>query len=221
MVHRTVSIAMLGGALVASGCIGGVIGGDAGPVTSQTVSQTGYTKIDLRGSADLVVEIGPEESIQLDGNQNRIDNVEVSVEDGVLVIREDGNGLFGGSRGKLKITVTAPSITSVVLSGSGDIDITGVEGESFAVAINGSGDIDVSGEVDSVSYAVSGSGDIAAKGLKAKSVTVSIRGSGDADVFASESLDASIAGSGDITYFGGAEDVKSQVAGSGDIVAGK
>ena len=221
MVQKTVSIAMLGGALAASGCIGAVMEGDGGPMTSQTISQTGYTEIDLRGSANLVVEIGPEESITIDGNENRVENVDIAVEDGVLVIREDGNGLFGRSRGDLKITVTAPSITSVVLTGSGDIEVTGVEGESFAVAINGSGNIDVSGEVDSVSYKVRGSGDISAKGLKAKHVTVSISGSGDADVFASESLDGKIAGSGDITYFGGAEDVKSKVAGSGDIAAGK
>ena len=49
MVLRTVSMAMLGGALATTGCIGAMIHGDGGPVTSQTVSQTGYTKIDLRG----------------------------------------------------------------------------------------------------------------------------------------------------------------------------
>jgi len=220
MLQKTVSIAMLGGALALSGCIG-VLHGDSGPMTSQTVSETGYTKIDLRGSADLVVEIGPADSITIDGNEDRVENVDISVEDGVLVIREDGDGLFGHSNGKLKITVTAPSITSVTLSGSGDIEITGAHGESFAVAIDGSGDIDVSGEVDSASFTVRGSGDIMAKGLKAKDVTVSISGSGDADVFATDSIDALIRGSGDITYFGGAEDVKDLVQGSGYISAGK
>ncbi|MCH8978175.1 MAG: DUF2807 domain-containing protein [Armatimonadetes bacterium] len=220
MVRKTVSIAMLGGVLASTGCIG-VLHGDGGPMTSQTVSQTGYTEIDLRGSADLIVKIGPEESIQLDGNEDRVENVDITVEDGVLVIREDGDGLFGHSNGDLTITVTAPSITSVKLSGSGDIDITGAHGESFAAAINGSGDIDVSGEVDSATLTIRGSGDIAAKGLKAKSVEVSISGSGDADVFASDSIDALIRGSGDITYYGGATKVKDKVQGSGDISAGK
>ena len=219
MVKNTVSIAILGGALATTGCIG-VLHGDSGPMTSQTVSQTGYTKIDLRGSADLVVEIGPEESITIDGNEDRVENVEITVEDGVLVIEEEGNGLFRHTRGDLKITVTAPSITSVALSGSGDIDVTGVEGDSFSVALNGSGDINVSGEADSANFILRGSGDIKCKGLKAKSVEVSIFGSGDVDVYASESIDASIFGSGDIDYFGGAEDVKESVKGSGDITAG-
>ena len=220
MIKKTVSMAMLGGALATTGCIGAVLH-DGGPMTSQTVSQTGYTKIDLRGSADLIVKIGAEESITINGNEDRVENVEISVEDGVLIIREESDGLFGHSNGNLEVTVTAPSITSVTLSGSGDIDITGAHGESFAVAINGSGDIDVTGEVDSASFTVRGSGDIKAKGLKTKNTTVSISGSGDADVFASDSVDALIRGSGDITYFGGAEDVKDKVQGSGDISAGK
>ena len=212
---------MLGGALATTGCIGAMIQGDGGPVTSQTVDQTGYTKINISGSADLIVKIGPEESINLEGNQDRVDNVKISVEDGVLVIDEDHDGGFGFSSGKLKITVTAPMITSVKLSGSGDIDITGAHGDSFEATISGSGDINMSGEVDSAAFKISGSGDIMAKGLKAKDVTVSISGSGDADVFASDSLDALIRGSGDITYFGGAEDVKDKVQGSGVISAGK
>lgn len=220
MIKKTVSIAMLGGALATTGCFGGLIHSDGGPVTSQTISQTGYTKIDLRGSADLIVKIGSEELITLDGNEDRVDNVEITVEDGVLVIREESDGLFGHTSGDLTITVTAPSITSVKLSGSGDIDVTGAHGESFSVDLSGSGDIVVSGEVDSASFAIRGSGDIMAKDLKTKATAVSISGSGDADVYASESVDALIRGSGDITYFGGAKEVKDKVQGSGDISAG-
>lgn len=213
---KALSAALLGGALASGGCI---FSADAGPMTSKTVTESGYTQIDLRGSADLIVTIGPEESISIEGSEDRVNNVKTSVVDGVLIIDEKSGGLFGHTSGELKITVTAPSIEAVKLSGSGDIEITGAEGESFSVALNGSGDINVTGEVDSASFSINGSGDIEATDLTAKSVSISINGSGDADVFASESIDATINGSGDITYFGGAESVKDLIRGSGDISA--
>ena len=185
-----------------------------------TVSESGYTQIDLRGSADLFVTIGSEESISIEGNEERVNNVKTSVVDGVLIFEEESDGLFGHSSGELKITVTAPSISSVKLSGSGDIEVTGAKGESISLALNGSGDINVTGEVDSAEFTIRGSGNIEATDLIAKNVSVSINGSGDADVYASESIDVKISGSGDVTYIGGAEDVKELIKGSGKVSAG-
>ena len=214
---KVLSAAILGSALASGGCI---FSADAGPVTTMTVSESGYTQIDLRGSADLFVTIGPEESISIKGSEERVNNVKTSVVDGVLVIEEESDGLFARTNGELTITVTAPSIDSVRLSGSGDIEVTGAKGESISLALSGSGEIHVSGEVDTASFTVSGSGEIHSTDLIAKNVSVSISGSGDADVYASESIDVKISGSGDVTYIGGAEDVKELIKGSGKVSAG-
>jgi hypothetical protein len=48
-------------------------------------------------------------------------------------------------------------------------------------------------------------------------VAVSIAGSGDARVNATESIDARVAGSGDVTYSGHPHDVNRRVSGSGSI----
>jgi hypothetical protein len=48
-------------------------------------------------------------------------------------------------------------------------------------------------------------------------VSISIAGSGDAKVSAKKTLAVSIAGSGDVEYSGGAQLVKSSVAGSGSV----
>ncbi|MGZ3820533.1 MAG: GIN domain-containing protein, partial [Mucilaginibacter sp.] len=44
-----------------------------------------------------------------------------------------------------------------------------------------------------------------------------VTGSGDASVNASSKVDASVSGSGDIKYTGGAKNVSSSKSGSGDI----
>jgi hypothetical protein len=46
---------------------------------------------------------------------------------------------------------------------------------------------------------------------------VSISGSGDAHVNATETIDARVAGSGDVTYSGHPHDVSRRVSGSGSI----
>jgi hypothetical protein len=48
-------------------------------------------------------------------------------------------------------------------------------------------------------------------------VSVSIAGSGDVKVGAKKTMSVSIAGSGDVEYSGGAQLVKSSVAGSGTV----
>jgi len=218
---KAISAALIGSALAAGGCFGGVLDHEAGPMTSKTSSETGFTKIELNGSADLVIEVGPEESIKIEGNQSRVDNVKTYVKDGVLVIDEKSEGLFGHSSGKLVVTITAPKIDAISLYGSGDIDATGLTGESFDLEIYGSGDVTATGEVDTASFVVKGSGDIQAKDLVAKSTSVDISGSGDVEVYAKKAISASVSGSGEVTYFGGAEDVIKSISGSGEVNAAK
>jgi hypothetical protein len=90
---------------------------------------------------------------------------------------------------------------------------------SFALSIAGSGDVVVSGTADEARFGIAGSGDIDARNLGAKKVGVSISGSGDAHVNATETLDAKVAGSGDVTYSGHPHDVSRRVSGSGSVEA--
>jgi hypothetical protein len=58
---------------------------------------------------------------------------------------------------------------------------------------------------------------VASRDLSCEDVSISIAGSGDAKVSAKKTLAVSIAGSGDVEYSGGAQLVKSSVAGSGSV----
>ena len=64
---------------------------------------------------------------------------------------------------------------------------------------------------------MSGSGDLRLFDLRAREVHVSIAGSGDAKVNASERLDATVAGSGDVRYRGNPKEVAQSVNGSGSV----
>jgi hypothetical protein len=86
--------------------------------------------------------------------------------------------------------------------GSGDVRIDSLRVTQFAAALSGSGDLTVAGSADQQAYRLTGSGDVAASRLTGRRVIVSIAGSGDAAVNASEALEATIHGTGDVTYIG-------------------
>ena len=89
---------------------------------------------------------------------------------------------------------------------------------SLLFELPGSGNITVTGAADSVNISLPGSGNIYCDGLKAKSATVTLNGSGNIKVFASQSLDASIRGSGEVRYDGNQAKVNKSVIGSGSIM---
>jgi hypothetical protein len=116
--------------------------------------------------------------------------------------------------------MTAPKFDASI-SGSGDLGIANGQLGSFSVDVSGSGDVVLAGRADSARLRLAGSGDINATDLVARRVDVSIRGSGDAHVTATDAIDASIAGSGDIVYAGHPHDVSRRVTGTGSIEAAR
>lgn len=219
MKNKFLAIATLFVSSILVGCVDGIHAeANAGSSQKKSINHKGFTKIELNGSANLIVKVGSVESIAVSGSQSRIDNLESKVVDGKLVFEEKSGGLFG-NHGELNITVTLPTLEAFELSGSGDVQIEGVKGNVIAVALTGSGDIDVKGESSTATLSVTGSGDLNSKGLTVKTATVSITGSGDIETNATGDLTISILGSGDVTYFGDPK-VTSSINGSGNVNKG-
>jgi hypothetical protein len=121
-----------------------------------------------------------------------------TVKNGVLVIdtkfpQHDRHGHH-----HLKALVTAPDLTSIAISGTGAMKVTGITN-------------------DRLSISVPGTGEVAAKELAAKDATVEISGTGSATLRATQSLDATITGTGSIDVHGRPARVKKAVTGLGSI----
>jgi hypothetical protein len=93
-----------------------------------------------------------------------------------------------------------------------------VEVKNLESGISGSGDVKLAGRAESSAVNVSGSGDYEARGLVTVNTLVHVSGSGDASVNVSNSLSASVSGSGDIRYTGGAHNVSASKSGSGEVL---
>lgn len=173
-----------------------------------------FHAISLGGVGNVNVSVGGEKSVTVTLDDNLIDTVRTEVVNGELKINTEGN--YRSSIG-LNVDVMVPTLDSVKVSGVGDLNATGVSGESLKVSLSGVGDVAVSGEVDDLNLSLSGVGDANLRDLKAKSVKVSASGTGDATVHAIESVDAKASGVCDITVYGNPEDVKKKVSGIGSI----
>ena len=181
---------------------------------SRTVPAFG--SVDLAGSNNVTIHIGEEQSVQVYGDDNLIDRVTTDVDSGTLVIA-NRPGSFSTSS-PMGVVVSTPSLSALTLSGSGTIRVIGVERPRLTVTISGSGIVVASGKTERLLVAVSGSGQAELGSVVASAVKAVVSGSGEIVVTATESLDASVPGSGSIEYGGNPSDVNKSVTGSGAII---
>ena len=201
-------------ALVAIGC--GVRFSD-GPHTVQTRPVAAFDRVELRGSADVVVHHGSGHTLTVAGGKTRVDNVVTRVESGTLIVDErDSSGMLDLSGDSVTVTVSAQRLDSVAIDGSGDLSLPELRGGPLQVRLDGSGDLDGHGRLDALDATVDGSGDMSMGDVTVQSARINLSGSGDADVHAVRALDAVVNGSGDIGYRGNPT-LTRDVSGSGDV----
>ncbi len=204
---------------------------------------SGFNAVNLAGSFDVFITQGSTESVKVEAPDDVIGRIMTEVNGGVLKIynkHDDGfhwGDWFGSHHKKIAIYVTAKDINSINISGSGDVSfkegittntlkirVTGsgdmvgkVNVKTLESSISGSGDVKLSGRADNSTVSVVGSGDFTARSMVTINTAVRVTGSGDADINASNKVEASVSGSGDIRYTGGAKNISTSKSGSGDI----
>ena len=210
---------------------------DAGPQTTREYSVGQFDRIEVAGPYDVAVTTGGATRVAGSGGANLLEETDVLVEDGALVIRpKKHKGVrFNWNHGKANFAVNVEALRGASIAGSGDVSIDKVSGDfessvagsgSIGVAamsggkskveIAGSGEVTASGAVDALDVSIAGSGDVNLGGLTAKTADISIAGSGNVRANATETADVSIMGSGDVDLGGGAK-CKISKAGSGNV----
>lgn len=190
--------------------------------------------VSLPGKVELVQ--GNSEGIAIEADDNLLPQIETVVKNGELFIRPvKGINLSGNT--SIKITVYVRNVDSLSLSssanltaarlvspklagsiaGSGRITIKELQSDALSISIAGSGRFEAQGTTKSMDLDIAGSGDVSVSKLSAQDVKVSIAGSGDATVWVRKSLTVSIAGSGNVRYYGEGALRDSSIMGSGHV----
>jgi hypothetical protein len=173
-----------------------------------------FSRIDLAGSPAVEVAVGPATSVSVTTDDNILPVIETKVSGDTLSIRSKCS--YNTSLG-VKVSITVPALEGVSVSGSGNIHVAGLKAGDMEAGVTGSGNVTLSGVADRLSGQITGSGNLRAGDFDAKRVRVTVTGSGNATIRATEELDASVTGSGNVHYSGNPPEVRRNVTGSGKI----
>jgi hypothetical protein len=214
---KKLSLVLLLSVLVFTACNQELITG-RGKITTSNKTLSSFQKLEIIGSCDVEIYNSTESYAEISDYENLLPYLYVEVEGNTLIIKTKDNVGLIGSKAKVKVFIPW-NLTSVSISGSGDIDVNGIFPTLAQYSITGSGDIDatVNGAAPQININIAGSGDIELLKINAAKVNCSITGSGDCKLWASETLKVNISGSGDV-YYKGTPILNTSITGSGEVI---
>lgn len=202
----------------------------SGEVITQNRDIKGFDKIYISGCPTVYYTQGSKTSVVVKADKAIANDIKTTISGNTLSISYKGGSTrlgFGFNSNinigdAMKIYVTSPDITGVILQGSGDfICENKIDTDNMDIQLKGSGDINIGSIIcDKISTSLVGSGDIDVKSADVLKAYVELVGSGDIDMSLANThnTDISLKGSGDIDInFNNCVSVNSQLKGSGDI----
>ena len=207
-----------------------------GPMVLETRNVSEFTGLQVNVDARVNITIGSMTSVEVLGQSNILDILDVRTINNVLVI-EYNESVWHHKR--LQIDISVPELSLISSFGSGEIIVhnplttnelqldifgsgsIGIQQLSTIFVnsrIKGSGQITIDGFANVQHVNISGSGNYDASDLLSEEAGLTIFGSGDCNVMATNLLEVSIHGSGNVYYKGDPINSKFSVFGSGKIV---
>lgn len=206
-------------ALIGAGCSDDIVSGriiGSGIIVTEARQLAGFDSIDMRAVGDVEVTQGGVQSIDIETDDNIIDHIIMSVSNGELIITSDEN--YDSDHGVI-ITITMPDIELLELSGVGSIEgQNDFTVDALELVLDGVGGFAVLGTAQTLVAEVSGVGNIDAEALSAATATVDISGVGDIYVTATDELNVTISGNGDVYYAGNPPVINSNITGNGSLI---
>jgi hypothetical protein len=160
---------------------------------------TGISAVEISGPIDLTLRYGATPSLQINGEQRLLGNIETVQEGHVLHIGP--RGILLRHNRPLQAVLVLPNLSSLTIAGSGDSTVDGFSGEQVELQLHGSGSVKFNGRYRSVSAALHGDGDLDIEGGNSDKVT------------------AELSGSGRMVLAGACRELRAQVHGSGELDA--
>jgi hypothetical protein len=211
-----------------------------GTIKKETRQLTDFNSIFSHGPLDVKISYGNSNSIDVEADENLLQYIETTVENGKLVIKPKSN-MNLKSESKMTVYVSMTKIkslqlsgsgnitgdgkfesdgkTTLMLSGSGNIKLSSGSFNDLSLFVSGSGNIDVNGgSADQITASISGSGNIDCSSVATENADAKISGSGNVKVNASKSINANISGSGNVFYKGDATNITTKTIGSGKAI---
>jgi hypothetical protein len=207
---------------------------DVGNIVQYSQNLEAIHQLYFGGSGELRVTQGDRDYLTVSGKEPVIDDLRISVDDGVLrIILEDVpsklirpvemtlsvrqlDRIELAGVGKISALALNANVLNVDVSGTGTVAIDDLTAERLVVNGSGSGRIKVKGQVANQQVNLSGAGRYLASELQSQSATIDLSGIGDAILWATKRLAINLSGAGSVQYYG-TSNVRREVSGYGSI----
>jgi hypothetical protein len=212
----------LSGILVENNVITGERG--SGNVVEETRPVSGVRGVDLATIGNVIIEIGEDESLRIEAEDNLMKFFETDMRGDTLEIGTNPSTVNLRPTKPVLFFLTVKELEMATISGSGNIQVPDLSGDNFSAAIGGSGDISMGNlEADKFDVDIGGSGNVTTERVSVPLFQVKINGSGDITLqeLQADTLSLNVNGSGNLRIDDGMVDEQDiDINGSGNLQAG-
>jgi hypothetical protein len=195
----------------------------SGNVVEETRPVSGVTGVDLATIGTVIIQVGDNESLRIEAEDNLMKYFETDLRGGTLRISTTPLTVNLRPTKPVHFLLTVKDLERVSISGSGDIQVPDLETNEFRVDIGGSGDVSMGNlNADRLEIYIGGSGNVNTDLVKVSTFRVEINGSGDINLIELDAVDLSldVNGSGNLRIDDGTVvDQEIDVNGSGNFRA--
>jgi Putative auto-transporter adhesin, head GIN domain len=195
-----------------------------GVVKSEIRSVGSFNSVDVSGNIDVYVKQDSVASVRIEADENLLEYVHITVDDGTLEIEEESGYDLRSNKG-IKVYVSGPSFKNFEASGacgiysenkisnSNEISVSATGASSIKMELiapkvkaesTGASHVTLNGETKTFDADASGASGIKCFDLLTEEAEVEISGASHAEVFASVKLDLHASGASTIKYKGNA-----------------
>lgn len=199
---RVCGLLLLAAVVAAGGCcasLGGPRVQGSGVRKTEARDVRGFEQIEVGGAIRLDYTAGKDTAVEVSTDDNLLPLVVTEVSGGTLkVYTREGTSTNLG----ITVTVSAPRLKAVTVSGASSAALAGVEEEALRLNASGASNVTASGTADRLVIDCSGASQVHATKLTAQAVVVTVSGASTAEVRAVGELEASASGASTVRYAG-------------------
>ena len=191
----------------------------SGKIVTESRDIADIDKVDLKSIGNLTIIQGDTESLTITADDNLMPYITSDVFNHTLEIGMKPNFSVDPTQ-TIEYKLTVKSLSSITLSGFGNINAEELSGEDIEVKLSGSGNLTVGNfKSENALLRVSGFGNINVDDMVVDQPTFEITGSGNVkvDKMQAVTLDVNISGFGDADIIGVAKAQNIQIIGSGNF----
>jgi hypothetical protein len=188
----------------------------SGNVVTESREVSSFSRVELAGIGNVILTQDDTESLTIEAEDNLLPYITTEVRGGCLILNHQ-DGFMLENTEPIIFRVTLIDLAEVGVSGAGSITSDHLDVQNLSAYLSGTGNISLTGSVEEQSITLSGSGNFQGGDFLSHETWVTIAGTGNVVVNTSDTLNATINGTGFVQYLGSPL-ITENISGVGGVV---